>query len=159
MAKQNFLLNALAAFNTFGVEYDANSVGFNPVSREKFDNIPEEDVIEKVTFSSFGKEEKEFLQKWEEFQAFTSGTGCWSKPTGYCAAEIGGKYVAVVFDRTYCMSSQDWEDYAAWCGASCPEEAQCNYGDPTPARKYFAVFLHGASLDRLVQLVAKDCWA
>lgn len=112
--------NVMAALNTFGIEYDTNTSGFGV--KRKVNELKTEETIEYLGFDGGDNFKTKFFKFIEEPHYSNVRGAYWADD---------GKYVIIQFSRLYEMSAEDWQNYADWCGYDTPEEAQCQFGEPT----------------------------
>ena len=110
----------MAALNTFGIEYDTNTSGFGV--KRKVNELKKEETIEYLGFDGGDNFKTKFFKFIEEPHYSNVRGAYWADD---------GKYVIIQFSRLYEMSAEDWQNYANCCGCDDPEEAQCQYGEPT----------------------------
>ena len=70
---------------------------------------------------------------------------------------VGDDSLTVEIERLVRPSFKDMDDYAAWCGCSSFEEAQCNYGDMPWASLRCSVKVAG-SFESFARTLARHCW-
>lgn len=132
------MANVMAAFNAVGVEYDTNVHGCN-LERQLSELNGEETIDNERGFL-------EFLTRPH-----------YAKPRGFWWAD-DNKYVVIQFSRRYEMDAEDWDDWAGWCGCENPEEAQYNFGDPSPSYIFINIRVPKGSIDSFVRRYARYCW-
>lgn len=133
------MANVMAAFNTSGVEYDTNAYGVGDFERNLSELNGEETIDNERGFL-------EFLTRPH-----------YARPRGEWWAD-DNKYVVIQFSRRYEMDAEDWADWADWCGCENPEEAQCNFGDPSPSYIFINIRVPKGSIDSFVRRYARYCW-
>lgn len=144
---QDYIINILAALNTFGIEY-GGTCGFTCFNDEK----PE--VVINYRRKHFAEDAKKFLSDRPE----EGGKGSWSHMTGHGYVQDGKDTYIIVLSRSYDHTSEELIAYAHWCGYETFEEAQCNYGDITGRYTYLGVRVKKSDLDNFVHEVAPYCW-
>lgn len=140
--------NVMAAFNTFGIEYDVNEVSGFSISCSKEDLLKSEQEI--LNFQENATFKEAFRSFAERPQHSRISEKCWADDSDS---------VIIQFSRSYIMTDKDWDDFAYMCGCSDPFEAQALYGDPNVGHIYFNVRVPKGQIYSFVSSYAHFCWA
>ena len=143
---KKIMTNVMAALNTFGIEYDVNVSGFDVESKLK-------DLFKKATPVEYDAYKGEAFK--EEFDKFVNMPQYGYTTGTYWADD--NDFVVIQFSRTYIMTDEDWEEYAAFYGYANADEAMA-CGDPSPSRIYFNAKVKKGQIDSFVRNYAKHCW-
>lgn len=139
--------NVMAAFNTFGIEYDVNEINGFSISRSKESLLEsEQEILDFQENATFQDAFKSFAERPQH-----------SRISGKCWADDADS-VIIQFSRSYIMTDKDWNDFACACGCSDPFEAQALYGDPNVGHIYFNVRVPKGKIHRFVSSYAHFCW-
>lgn len=152
---EEIMNNVMAAINTTGIAYNINSAGFY-VRRKASDlllkRVETFDTLETLDYIGHDGGEKfktRFFKFLEEPKHSEVHGDYWADDD---------KYVIIQISRCCEMDQEYWQNYADWCGYDTPEEAQYNYGDPTPSYIRMNIRIPKGDIRNFVMKYAQYFW-